>query len=742
MSALTEFAMKEAWGYIAPVWPLQNFIANNPLQGFEDLPFEEALNKASHYFEMPILDPAMESVNRNTIKWCQCFFDQGQSVLKMPERHLGLYKAWKKLFIFDKRAHNNHPEMIAWLKNLPDDPEQCMDMCLKKMNTKTTHYSKLFTFLLTSLPGWAGYVKYSVEWKKDNHCAQLDEQHPICLIDYLAMRVVLTVLFFPNIMTFILAKPKKVNQTKEIMDTIKHQEAEYSSHLLELFKHEILSLKDTEINNKNIDAQCIFCIDVRSEPFRLALESQKNYETFGFAGFFGIFSQIKEYHESHKINSCPVLLSAEYSIEERPLHTHEQTKDQKEKKRLRLFKSFYQSLKYNFTTPFGLVELLGPCFGLWMGIKTLFPGLAKKSHFFVKNKLNQAIEMTLSLQSMPEEAQLAAAKNMLTMIGLTENFSPFVILCGHASQTTNNAYASALDCGACGGNAGRYNAQIMATILNKQNIRQALKELHIIIPENTLFIAAEHNTTTDDVNFLPPEDKLLFKTIDANLFSNIQEDFKKAKIQNNHWRYQQMETKQKSPSDVVITKNIEKRSHNWAETRPEWGLAKNAAFLVGPRFLTQGLKLNGRCFLHSYDWKKDPEGNFLEVIMTAPMIVTQWINSQYLFSTLNNIAYGSGSKVTQNITGKIGIMQGNASDLMHGLPLQSVYKNDNEAYHQILRLMTVIYAPRHYIDRIIEKHAMLQKLFSGQWIFLAAIEPEERETYLWKGLNQWEQFSE
>lgn len=74
-------------------------------------------------------------------------------------------------------------------------------------------------------------------------------------------------------------------------------------------------------------------------------------------------------------------------------------------------------------------------------------------------------------------------------------------------------------------------------------------------------------------------------------------------------------------------------------------------------------------------------------ILTVPMVVAHWINSQYLFSSLNNVAFGAGSKSTHNVMGKSYVMQGNASDIMHGLPLQSVYINDNTLFHKPARHM-------------------------------------------------------
>ena len=142
------------------------------------------------------------------------------------------------------------------------------------------------------------------------------------------------------------------------------------------------------------------------------------------------------------------------------------------------------------------------------------------------------------------------------------------------------------------------------------------------------------------------------------------------------------------------------------------------------------MNLEARSFLHSYDWKQDPDGSSLTTILTAPMVVAQWINSQYLFSTLDNVAFGGGSKITKNITGKIGIMQGNASDLMHGLPLQSVFKSDDKAYHEPMRLMSLVCAPRNMIEKIIKQQTVLQKLFGNGWVSLVCLDPELNERFI------------
>ncbi len=79
--------------------------------------------------------------------------------------------------------------------------------------------------------------------------------------------------------------------------------------------------------------------------------------------------------------------------------------------------------------------------------------------------------------------------------------------------------------------------------------------------------------------------------------------------------------------------------------------------------------------------------------LTAPQVVAQWINMEHYFSAVDNEVYGSGSKIYHNVVGRIGIMSGPWSDLRLGLARQTVMNGD-VPYHEPMRLLTVIEAPR------------------------------------------------
>jgi len=163
---------------------------------------------------------------------------------------------------------------------------------------------------------------------------------------------------------------------------------------------------------------------------------------------------------------------------------------------------------------------------------------------------------------------------------------------------------------------------------------------------------------------------------------------------------------------------VRKRSKDWSQVRPEWGLANNACFIVAPRSRTRGLDLKGRSFLHDYDWVKDDGFGILELIMTAPMVVTNWINMQYNASVTDNLKYGSGNKVLHNVVGgNLGVFEGNGGDLRIGLSLQSVH-DGKRWMHQPLRLSVYIDAPQNEISAILERHKTVSDLVNNDWLFL------------------------
>ncbi len=353
-----------------------------------------------------------------------------------------------------------------------------------------------------------------------------------------------------------------------------------------------------------------------------------------------------------------------------------------------------------------------------MALRTWFPKIASGLKAKIVRRLQTPQEVEPSIDSIPPEEQVRYALNFLRSVGLTQKFAPWVVLCGHGSSTQNNAYATSLDCGACGGRHGASNARILAAILNASEIREALRQNGIAVPSSTRFVAAEHNTTTDQVTLYgAPEEPAL---------QALKNDLLKAGAANARTR---LATLEKNPTLSEASSNALVRSEDWAQARPEWGLARNACFIVAPRALTADLDLEGRAFLHSYEPDDDPQGHILTTILTAPMVVASWINLQYLFSTVDNVAFGGGSKVTKNITGKFGIVQGNASDLMTGLSLQSVFSSDSTPYHIPQRLTTVVFAPRTRLDPLLKQHAILKKLFGNGWVHLVVMEPDTRATY-------------
>ncbi|MCB1138485.1 MAG: DUF2309 family protein, partial [Leptospiraceae bacterium] len=300
--------------------------------------------------------------------------------------------------------------------------------------------------------------------------------------------------------------------------------------------------------------------------------------------------------------------------------------------------------------------------------------------------------------------------NVLRHMGLHKDMGEIVFLVGHGSDTTNNAFSAALDCGACGGHAGDINARLLAQMLNEAEIRQSLAQKGLSIPVNTLFVPAIHETVTDSVHILDED------LIPSDRRSEIRDLKKKMDFASGRAR------KERSVSrSAVLDPHFNRRPRNWAEVRPEWGLSGNACFIVAPRSRTRFADLSGRAFLHDYDYTRDEGFATLELIMTAPMVVTNWINLQYYCSSVAPTVYGAGSKVLHNLVNEVGVQEGNGGDLRVGLPFQSVHDGE-KLVHEPLRLSVFIEAPQSALEEIIHKHETVRQLVDHGWLHLLQID--------------------
>ncbi len=327
------------------------------------------------------------------------------------------------------------------------------------------------------------------------------------------------------------------------------------------------------------------------------------------------------------------------------------------------------------------------------------------------------------------DEQVHFVSTALKSIGLTRDYSRFILLVGHGSQSDNNPYESALDCGACGGNHGLSSARVLAQMANKAEVRKRLNEQGFNIPDDAWFVPAMHNTTTDeitvaDADLLPPTHLVYLARLRKGLTAA-------ARLCAQERLPTLYPMQQAHPEAAVAQRLMQRNALDWSQVRPEWGLSGNAYFIIGNRELTRQLPLHGRAFLHSYDYQLDRKRRLLESILTGPLVVGQWINMEHYFSAVDNERFGSGSKVYHNVAGRFGVMTGNISDLRTGLPAQTVLEN-GKPYHQPLRLITVIAAPFKHAVKAIDAVVSVKTLVRNHWIRMLIIDPETRTVHLYE----------
>ncbi len=655
-------------------------------------------------------------------KYCGDHYDAGQAMWPSPWRELPLYEAWLASIQSDRTFEIlGVPGLRQLAIDLPQDPHIALAMLLDRLAVPPQSREDFLLCVALAMPGWSAWTIYQQEMARRSNDENSD------LTGLLTMRMAYEV---------VLAEAFAIDMD---WSTISNQQQSASTELQatdeELLRYALLKASEIAFRRQTVAgficqeepqtepsaidqfAQMVFCIDVRSERIRRHLESMSDQiETFGFAGFFGMPIEFVPLGESKGDPQVPALVSPQFKVYEtidaaKPAHTQSAIK---QRSLLRFLKKTWKKFQTSAASCFAFVETTGLFYGFTLLLRSFGKGNQQSSRFDGVADDNRS-RLAPTLQRLDEQGvdgsrQVDMAESVLRGIGIVKNFSRLVVLCGHGSQTENNPLQAGLDCGACCGHSGEPNARFAARLLNQKQIREALAERGILISEETHFVAALHNTTTDEIEFF--DDHLLPTShqTDLNALRQI------AVAAANRTRQERLALLPgRNAGDLL------RRSRDWSEVRPEWGLAGNAAFIVAPRELTKSVSLEGRSFLHSYDYQGDRNFAVLEQIMTAPLVVANWINMQYYASTVDPLHFGSGNKTVHNVVGRFGVFSGNGGDLMTGLPWQSVH--DGRQYqHHPLRLLAVIAAPMSAIDAVIAKHEVVANLVTNGWIQLIAIE--------------------
>lgn len=465
--------------------------------------------------------------------------------------------------------------------------------------------------------------------------------------------------------------------------------------------------------------QAVFCIDVRSEPLRRALEETiPDSRTCGFAGFFGLPLAYRAPGSAAAQPRLPVLLAPAWEAATAHASTPSAAR--------RGWRAFQRSPLAGFA----LVESAG------LG---KLASLIRRG----KTRAGQATLPQLDPWLTPESAKPAPQDGLgldrrveivgglLPAMGLAGPLAPWVLLTGHASHVSNNPQAAALQCGACGGHGGHQHVRLLASWLNDPALRERLAAQGRPLPADTVFLPALHLTHSDEILLLDTD--ALSEDARARL-PGLQAQLQAASALARKRRAPQVGLAPEA-DDAVLLKRMRQKGGDWAETRPEWALAGNALFIAAPRAKTRRLDLAGRAFLHEYDWRADPDGKGLQAILAAPMVVAHWINMQYFASTVDPRRFGSGNKLLHNVVGgRIGVFEGNSGDLRIGLAWQSVH-DGQRLRHAPLRLAACVDAPPDKLAAALAAQPIPRQLVENGWLHLYCVHGET--PLRWHGDGGW-----
>lgn len=672
----------------------------------------------------PWSELCVHQISQHTAAW----FDHTQAAWRLTRRG-GLYGSWRHALAANRGLpmRRGYARMQEQVLALPENAGDCLGFVIAQLGLNTEQRRVWLQALLGSVRGWAAWCAYE-RWQ-----ARLANGDDDQIVQLLAIRAAWEWLLVEDLSLhdgLAAWRDRLEHHGDEVARLEALQAVDWLlQHALELaFQSQLHAglRAATPIEPvQSAQVQAVFCIDVRSERFRRALEtaSADGAATRGFAGFFGLPVAYAPLGTEAPRPQLPGLLAPAFGTTQLVADGGDESSLRARRQDRLGWQQRWQRFRTAAASAFTFVESCGLLYGFKLlrnSLASTAPvARAEDAGLHAADVANLRPTFGHGAEALSPSARVELAAGVLRAMGLTKGFARLVLLAGHGSSSSNNPHAAGLDCGACGGQTGEVNARLLAGLLGEQVVRKGLASQGIEIPDSTHFVAGLHDTTTDELQLLDVD--LVPKSHLEDL-RRLREWLRKAGERTRAERAPLLGLGALQHDAPALATALRRRAADWAQVRPEWGLADNAAFVVAPRSRTRHLDLGGRVFLHDYDHTRDEGFAILTLIMTAPMVVTNWINLQYYASTVDNLRFGSGNKVLHNVVGgNLGVFEGNGGDLRIGLSLQSLH--DGEQWrHTPLRLSVYLAAPTEAIDAVLAAHEHVRHLVENGWLHLFAID--------------------
>ncbi len=780
--------------YLPAQAPLKDFIHHNTLHSFQDLPFSEGIIKAARIFGYTVLLSKAEyqryyqngQINKEILiqhiktkkgeKWedwfsllldCKIkeralprigslrsnwknsyqidldslvhpilfrvvssYLDQGIALWNFPYNEAGFIASIRELEKVSKISFFRSERARKLLLNEEDVLDEVIQILIgDKQLVERYFFDQQFAH-----SGWSGMVS-TVE----DHPRFLTNHREISLRDFILFECLLEIDAlddqFGEIWSPIAIKASLI--AVELFDDVQPDEEEECLLLwheaFELsYYHQVveaLSMASKKVKSESLHSfQALFCIDDRECSMRRHLETVDPLcETFGTPGFFNVPIFYQPSGSSLLTKLCPAPVTPKHLIKEINASVQNSQEIHFNKHAHGLFAGWVITHTVGF---FSAIKLVLSVF--WP--RKNASSVASFDHCAADSKLSvdyEGSDNQTQLQVGFTLTEMAGrVEGLLRSIGLTDKFAKFIFCVAHGSSSVNNTHFAGYDCGACSGRPGSVNARVIAEMANNTEVRILLRQRGIDIPDSTLFVAALHDTSRDEIEFYSPEN---IDQLQKGMFEQHKRSFRIALELNANERSRRFESISFNGNASKVHRKVKRRTVSLFEPRPELNHATNALAIVGGRHLTKNVFLDRRAFLNSYDYEKDTDGSTLNSILSAVAPVCGGINLEYFFSRVDNNQLGAGTKLPHNVIGLIGVANGTDGDLRTGLPSQMI------EVHDPLRLCVIVEQIPDKIAVILDQNEVLKDWFKNEWIHLLAIHPVTSQFY-WYQKGQFEVF--